>query len=334
MVMSGGIPSWVKPGASIDMDFANGRYFGCTLTSCLSITRASQKTNLLPSSASGFTYTTFANNTLAITSGLGILIEEARTNLLLNSATPATQTTGSLGTATYTLWVNGSGSATMSAGTATGCGTGTATNGSSFSFTITIAGTCTVTVTGSLNFFQLESSNFGQGTSGIVTAGTTVTRAADIITPIGPLLSLLKASQGTIFTQTSGLSQPTANNPRVIGTVSSGNGGFMSYINYQSTLKVASFTGSTANVLLSTTNSVTPSSVVKAGFAWISAGGRTIAANGVTAATDAQAFGTSTANPQIGGGDGSATEFIDGYLGRLTGATTALSAAQVASGTQ
>ena len=197
VILSGGVPSWVKSGAAADLDFANGRYFGCTLSSCLSITRASQKTNLLPSSASGFAYTTFANNTLAITTGLGLLIEESRTNQLLNSAVPATQTTGSLGTATYTLWVNGSGSATMSAGTGTGCGTGVASQGTPVNFTITVAGTCTVTVSGSLNAFQLEAGAFG--TSFIVTTGAAGTRNADNILAAGLLLSTLQGAQGTEY---------------------------------------------------------------------------------------------------------------------------------------
>jgi hypothetical protein len=111
------------------MDFANQQYYGCSPTGCLSISRASSGTNLLPSSASGFSYSTLGTNVLRITPTLGLLIEEPRTNQLLNSTAPATLTTGSLANGTYTLWVNGSGSATMSAGTATGCGTGTATNG-------------------------------------------------------------------------------------------------------------------------------------------------------------------------------------------------------------
>jgi hypothetical protein len=143
--------------------------------------RAAAATDLSPTSASGFPYANFAANQLVRTPNVGALFFMARTNLLLNSTAPATQTTASLANGTYTLWVNGSGSATMSAGTATGCGTGAATQGIPVNFTTSgAAGTCTVTVAGSLNAFQLELGTFG--TPLIVTAGATLARAADVVT--------------------------------------------------------------------------------------------------------------------------------------------------------
>jgi hypothetical protein len=150
-------------------------------SSFITVTRAqasSYTTNLLPTSASGFAYSTFAANTVRLGAG-GNIVEEARTNQLLNNTAPVTQTTGSLANGTYTLWVNGSGTATMSAGTATGCGTSAASQGAPISFTTSgAAGTCTVTVTGSLNAFQLELGTFG--TSLIVTGGSIQARAADV----------------------------------------------------------------------------------------------------------------------------------------------------------
>lgn len=208
VLLSSGVPSWVlRAGgapANIDLNFATGQYYGCTLTSCLSITRASSKTDLLPSSSSGFAYNTFSNNVLAITPTLGLLIEEARTNQLLNSTVPATQTTGSLANGAYTLWVNGSGSAQMSLGTGVGCGVGAATNGTPVNFTISTPGTCIVTVTGSLNAFQLELGAFG--TSLIVTAGATATRAADLVQFAGTLNAIIGATQGSWYNKTSSLS--------------------------------------------------------------------------------------------------------------------------------
>lgn len=77
---SGGslVPSWVLSGAAVDLDFANARYFGGTLASLLSITRAS---NGYATNADG-SLTNFGSNVLRIGVGTGLLIEEARTNLL------------------------------------------------------------------------------------------------------------------------------------------------------------------------------------------------------------------------------------------------------------
>lgn len=185
-MQSGGSGSSKFPGSTIDLNFTNGQYFGVTGSPAtfLTTTRASNKTNLFPTSVSGFAYSTFTNNVPAITSGSGLSVEEARTNVLLNSAAPVTQTTASLGTGVYTLWVNGSGSATSSAGSATITGAGAATNGTPNVFTVTVAGTVTITVSGSLNAFQCELGTWG--TSLIVTAGATATRAADVITLTSP----------------------------------------------------------------------------------------------------------------------------------------------------
>lgn len=183
-------PYWVLRGqgvpATIDFDFANGRYYqagqplGASPSQLVTVSRASTGTNLLPTSISGAAYVTFGSGVLRTTPGLGLLVEEARTNLLLNSAAPVTQTTASLGTGSYTLWVNGSGTATPSGGTATITGAAAASNGTPNTFTVTVAGTVVVTKTGSLNAFQLESGAFG--TSLVVTAGATATRAADVVT--------------------------------------------------------------------------------------------------------------------------------------------------------
>lgn len=200
------VPSWVLPGATVDMDFANGRYFGGTLASLVTAARASSKTDLLPASASGFAYNTFLNNALAVTPGSGALIEEARTNVLLNSAAPATQTTASLAVGTYTLWVNGSGSATPSAGTATITGAGTATNGVPDVFVVTVAGTVTITVAGALNAFQCELGAFG--TSFIPTAGAPATRAADSVALAGLAATTLQVTNGASVLAQAG---PSAN---------------------------------------------------------------------------------------------------------------------------
>lgn len=197
-----GRPNWVLPTATVDLDFANGRYWTLGATGPLSFSRASVGTNLLPTSPSEASYQTFQSGVARITPGLGLLIEEVRTNFLLNSATPATQTTASLATGTYTLWVNGSGSATMTLGTGVGCGTSSATQGNPISFTLTVAGTCIVTVAGSLNAFQLEPNpgSVSFGTSFIPTGASPVTRAADVASiPVSVGLSYSTYGIGTPF---------------------------------------------------------------------------------------------------------------------------------------
>lgn len=187
-----------------DFDFVNGKYWiNATLlttpTTFLTTSRTTTNgtaTNLLPISASGSTITTFADNVPRITPGSGILLEEQRINQLLNSTNPQTQTTGALGVATFTAWVNGSGSATISAGTATISSGGVATQGSPFTFNVTVGGTVVVTVAGSLNAFQLEQGIFG--TSLIVTSGSTATRAIDSVKLTN---STSLGSQSTIFVQ-------------------------------------------------------------------------------------------------------------------------------------
>lgn len=181
----------VSPLPELDLNFSTGQYFlnnttPTNPTTFLTTFRAGTgATDLLPTSAAGASFTTFAANAPRITSGLGILSEESRINNLLNSNVPATQTTASLGTGTYTLWVNGSGSATASVGTATAAALPLiASQGVPQTFAITVAGTIVVTVAGSLNAFQLELGTYG--TSFIITAGATVTRAVDNILLTAP----------------------------------------------------------------------------------------------------------------------------------------------------
>lgn len=184
------MPGWWLSGASIDMDFRRGLYYDSSTpnpraaTDFLSCSRAS----IGYAKTSTGTWTAFASNELRITD-LGFLNEESRTNYLLNSDAPATQTTGSLGTGSYTLWVEGSGSALVSAGSAAITGAASATQDNPDTFTVTGAGTVTVTVSGLLTKFQLEAGSFAS--SFILTAGVTTTRAADAVLTIGGLNTLL-----------------------------------------------------------------------------------------------------------------------------------------------
>lgn len=300
------MPAWVLSGAAIDMDFANGRYFGGTPANLLTISRASNATDLLPSSASGYAYNTFTSNVLAISPTFGLLIFEARTNVLLNSAVPATQTTASLGTGAYTLWVNGSGSATSSAGSATITGVGAATNGTPNVFTVTVAGTVTITVSGSLNAFQCELGAFG--TSFIVTAGATATRVADVCTSAGALLALLSAAQGTVVAQM-GPFPGGATNPSQGGTVFGSSNSTLQRYPFNNT-DLQTFNGGTG--LRVNVGGAIFAGNLKAGVAW-SGAGRSVAGNNVLA-TDANTI----SSPSQYVGSANTTGQLNGYIKRFT----------------
>jgi hypothetical protein len=304
-----GVPSWVLVAgglaATADMSFATNQYYGCTLASCLSITRASSKTNLLPTSTSGFAYTTFGSNVLAIDSN-GLLIEESRTNQLLNSTAPATQTTGTLAATAQTLWVNGSGSAGLSNGTATGC-TGTATNGSPVTFAPT-AGTCTVTVSGSLNAFQLEAGAFG--TSLIVTTGTAATRAADNIAATGALNTILVAPIGTVYTQT-GAMPSIASSPDIVNA----NNSSQHLLQVDSNTTVRARNGT--NVIATLGAGGFTTGTVKSAHGW-NGTAVTIAGNAgtVVQGTTSGAFGGGV-NAELGSNNSGGLQVINGYIRRI-----------------
>ncbi len=83
------VPDWVlgfntANWATVDMDFANGRYFGDTLANLLSCSRASTGYALKGGGDRGATLVSFGTNTLRITDH-GLLVEEARTNLCVQS---------------------------------------------------------------------------------------------------------------------------------------------------------------------------------------------------------------------------------------------------------
>lgn len=288
--------------SSYDLNFAANP--SADYSPFLTVTRASSGTNLLPSSASGFAYSTFGNNVLRLTSGLGLLAEESRTNQLLNSAVPVTQTTGSLANGTYTLWVNGSGSAQMSLGTATGCGIGTATQGSPVNFTLTgVAGTCIVTVVGLLNAFQLELGAIG--TSLIVTAGATAQRQADNISLIGSALTLAQGSSGTFLASVGGVQNFL---PAMIVNLNA-----HGVLAAQNSTQIRSLDVNNANSFLATVGGGTTTVPFKAFVSWDGTG-RALGANNGTVATGTVLGGAVTS----AGISLPTVQALDSYLARLT----------------
>lgn len=253
-------PAWVTPvpGLLGDIDWVNNRAWAPGLgempaTATIACTRANQVTSLLASAAASAPYLTFANNVPALVPGVGLNCFNASQNNLLNSTAPATQTTASLGVGTYTLWVNGTGSATSSAGTATGSGFGAATDGAPNTFSVTVAGTVVITVAGSLVAFQLEPGSFG--TPLIVTAGAALARAADVNQLIGPFATAAAIARSMLW-ETSSLQNGTA--PKLI------NFGGNALLGYGSTTTVSANDG--ANIATGTFGSGTTAGLVKASF--------------------------------------------------------------------
>lgn len=312
LTMSGG-PAWIVQGAASDCDFANQRYWNCALDQNFSIVRNSIGTDLRPTSASGASFNTFANTILRITSGSGLLVEDTRANFLLNNTVPATQTTASLTGATYTLWVNGSGSATMSAGSGTGCGTGVATQGSPVNFTITGAGTCTVTVSGSLNQFQLEpgvAGSTGFGTSFIPTAGSPVTRGTDNIAVLGSVANLIKNATGTILWTSLGVPTGATNARMLIG-----NGTVLLSNTAASTTAVRN-NGNGVNLSATLGGATNIQNPTRIALGW-SPAGRSIVGNNGTLATDANPQTNNTGSIVLGFNAGEGIAY-DGYISRLS----------------
>ena len=123
------------------------------------------------------------------------LSEPAATNLFLNSRAAATQNF-SVTAQAYTLSFIGTGTITLSGASTAGplVGTG-ANNRVSLTFTPS-AGTLTLTVSGTMDLVQLETGTVA--TSPIITAGATVTRAADNMS-IATSAFPFNASEGTLY---------------------------------------------------------------------------------------------------------------------------------------
>jgi len=110
----------------------------------------------------------------------GLLIEPSSTNILLNSNTLSTQTVTVNSITNYTLSFYGTGTIVLSGATsATVIGTGVYPNRKTYSFTSSST-SLTLTVTGTVQYAQLES--LAKASTYISTLGSSVTRAADVIT--------------------------------------------------------------------------------------------------------------------------------------------------------
>lgn len=135
----------------------------------------------------------------------GYLAEGARTNLVLNSLIDGTDFSTqsvSVTAVAHTLSFYGTGTITLSGASTAGplVGTGVYPQRVSLTFTPSAA-SLTLTVTGSCKFVQLEVGSFAS--SFIPTAGTAVTRNADVLTY--PSSGNISGTVGTVYCETSTL---------------------------------------------------------------------------------------------------------------------------------
>jgi len=155
----------------------------------------------------------------------GLLIEEQRQNLVLNStldgANLATQSVTVTAVA-HTLSFYGTGQIVLSGtASATVTGTGAYPTRKTLTFTPT-AGSLTLTVTGTVQFAQLEIGAFA--TSFIPTAGSQVTRTADVATIVGSnFFSWYNQNEGTLYSVASESSTSLSGNRKSIATFTAGN---------------------------------------------------------------------------------------------------------------
>ena len=157
----------------------------------------------------------------------GLLVEPARTNLFLNSlvngTSLSTQTVATNGQ--YTLSFYGTGSIVMTGGyVGTLAGTGAYPTRVSLNFSAFIS--TVFTVTGNVQYAQLELSNAASGSatypsSFIPTAGTSNTRAVDVVT-VNTLTPWFNSVEGTILAQASSYDVASAGNPRAVCDLGAG----------------------------------------------------------------------------------------------------------------
>ena len=170
-------PAWTAAGASLDLDYKNGRYFRfgdgpLAFSASHSFARASVA-DWINATGSGLS-TQAAINAPRIDSR-GVLIEPSQTEQLFNALTPATQTR-TVAAGTYTLEVWGAGSSVALSGGPTG----TATPGAPVTFTLGGSTAVAFTVAGSP--FAMACRVAGAIYSPIGTAGATATRSAETLT--------------------------------------------------------------------------------------------------------------------------------------------------------
>lgn len=356
-----GIPSWILSGAAIDMDFANARYYGGSLASLLSCSRASTG---YATNADG-TLTSFGNNALRIGVGTGLLVEEARTNSVFPSAD-------------QTLWATTSNPSSRALGFADPAGGMAATkivfgsNGQNIFKVGTTIDNTPVTMSfylrgdagGTIHWGNANGPSGGKGLAAtpititsswarytVTVLANGATDGSAIFYNTGDLTTLYvfgaQLETGAFPTSyiptTSAAVTRAADAISATGSLSTGLAAAAGSLVVNTSGAIAStaaaLVDSSGNILLGKTsgnaltdnlvaglttgNTATWTGSVKGGIAW-NGSGRTLILNNGTAATDANAM-TPATTFHLGSLSGSSA-FLNGYSKRLTAFNTAISA--------
>jgi len=196
----------------------------------------------------------------------GLLIEEQRQNLLLNATIDGANLVTQSVTVTavaHTLSFYGTGQIVLSGtASATVTGTGAYPTRKTLTFTPT-AGSLTLTVTGTVQYAQLEIGAFA--TSFIPTAGSQVTRTADVATIVGSnFFSWYNPNQWSLLTTFDCYSANTSGNYTVF-SISDLLGGITNKVNMDTGTNIRTFnyTNTVNNYILSSLTTFTANTYFK-----------------------------------------------------------------------
>lgn len=312
--------------ADCSLDFG-ANAFTSALSSLVNFSRASIKTDLLPSSPMGYAYRTFAINERARTPGRGDLIEADGTNLIANPTAPATQTVNLAAAGVYVLWVNGPGTAALAATTAVLSaattqigGPGTASQGNPVRIRVLTAGTVTITVTGALYAMQLELVAAPYGGISFMPTGSRVADRYPIVAN-GPAYNLLTAAQCTVAVEY----ESTDGTPNFGTVFRVGSQGLAYYFSPSSIFS----NRDNGSVALTASLGEGTNRKAKAAIAW-SASGRSLCGNGGAVNSDANSMKAVSLNTyMIGHIDSTTGSCINGYIKRVDIYASRLSNAQL-----
>lgn len=247
----------------------------------------------------------------------GMLVEASRTNLLVGSAAPATQSL-TVTAQTYTLSYYGTGSVALSgAYAATVNSAGSYPTRTTLTFTA-VSGTLTVTPSGTVQYAQLEAGS--AATSYIPTTTGAIIRAADANSLALSRVPGWNPAEGTVYVEF----MPAANSPsgqnRTILSIDDGTvtGASMQIMRWEANQGVlARVLSGGGNAVLTGSAAVANLTRHKAVFSW-KAGTAGFVLNGASVSEAAPSGAIPTTFTTLRLGHSVGTDFLNGWLGRVT----------------